>query len=297
MKEFRRFRYFYVAAKSGSFRRAAKALHVQESTLSRAIRDLEDELGASLFSRHSGGVELTFAGEIFLERTLLILQQICQTAQDVSDIGSCVHGRIHIGIFSSLASEGFLSELLTIFRKDHTGVLIKLSDGQPVDYVSAVRRFGVDVCFVAGIRDWQECEAETLWHERLFVALPEGHKITSLQIVKWADLANETFIVCEESPGPEIREFISRRITSTGHTPRIETYTLALHNLLSLVALKHGLTLVSESRTALVLPGIVYRPIVGELLPFSAVWLRQNDNPTLRRLLTTARKMSVNPAF
>ena len=56
MLEFRQIRYFLAAAEYGSFRKAALALGIQESAISRRVRDLEDELGASLFQRHNGGV-------------------------------------------------------------------------------------------------------------------------------------------------------------------------------------------------------------------------------------------------
>ena len=63
---FRHLRYFVTAAEHGSFRKAAAALGIQESTVSRRIRDLEDHLGASLFQRHNGGVMLTLAGHRLL---------------------------------------------------------------------------------------------------------------------------------------------------------------------------------------------------------------------------------------
>ena len=103
MKELRRFRYFKVVAENGSFRRAAKVLSLQESTISRAFRDLEDELGASLFHRHAGGVSLTVAGESFLQRTRIVLQQIDYDARDNSAVRRCEPGRINVGI-SALAS-------------------------------------------------------------------------------------------------------------------------------------------------------------------------------------------------
>ena len=63
--ELRHLRYFVAAAEHGSFRKAASALGIRESAVSRRIRDLEDHLGASLFQRHNGGVILTLAGQRF----------------------------------------------------------------------------------------------------------------------------------------------------------------------------------------------------------------------------------------
>ena len=61
---------------------------------------------------------------------------------------------------------------------------------------------------------------------------------------------------------------------------------------LRLVALGRGLTVTSEATTAAQFPGVMFRPIAGELLPFCAVWSPQNDNPALHRLLEMARSMA-----
>jgi hypothetical protein len=58
------------------------------------------------------------------------------------------------------------------------------------------------------------------------------------------------------------------------------------------VSLGRGLTLVSEAATAVSFPGVIYRPLLGEELSFSAVWSPRNENPAFRRMLSLARKMS-----
>ena len=107
-------RYFVAAVDYGSFRKAAAALSVQESSISRRIRDLEDELGASLFMRHAGGVRLTVAGREFLRNARHALRQIDIGVTKVAAVGRAEQGLIKVGIFSSLAS-GFLFDLLRDF--------------------------------------------------------------------------------------------------------------------------------------------------------------------------------------
>jgi DNA-binding transcriptional LysR family regulator len=74
--QFRHLRYVLATAECGSFRRAAKELEVQESAVSRRVRDLEDEICAALFIRQSSGVILTYAGKKFAEHARQILNQI-----------------------------------------------------------------------------------------------------------------------------------------------------------------------------------------------------------------------------
>lgn len=289
--ELRHLRYFIAAAEHGSFRKAGVALHVQESAVSRRIRDIEDRLGASLFQRHNGGVSLTLAGQRFLPRARKALRQVDQGARDVAVIGRSEDGRIKVGIFSSLAS-GFLSELLRVYDKEHARIRIDLVDGNPSEHVAAVRQLRIDVAFITGTTEWSGCETEQLWTERVFAVLPMDHALCGKKELDWCDLADERFIVSDAAPGPEIHDYLVQRLADLGHHPEIHVQHVGRDNLLSLVAVGRGLTLTSEATTVAKIPGMTYRPIANEVLPFCAVWSQRNDNPACRRLLSLARSMA-----
>lgn len=289
--ELRHLRYFVAAAEQGSFRQAGVALNIRESAISRRVRDLEDELGASLFLRHSGGVNLTLAGQRFLRRARTALQQIDDGAKDVAAAGRSEEGCIKVGIFSSLAS-GFLFELLRAYDKDHPSVLIELIDGNPAEHVAAVRQFQIDVAFVTGTMEWSGCDTEHLWSERVFAVLPSEHRLTVKSELHWRDLIDENFIVSDAAPGPEFHDYLMQRLADLGHRPEIRAQFVGRDNLLSMVAVGRGLTLTGEATTGAQIPGIAYRPIINETLPFSAVWSPRNDNPASRRLLSRARSMA-----
>lgn len=295
MIEVRQLRYFLAASEYGSFRKAAAAIGVQESAISRRIRDLEDRLGASLFQRHNGGVFLTLAGQRFVRHARKALRQIEHGAKDVATIGRSEDGRIKIGILSSLAS-GFLSDLLRAYDKAHAQVLIELKDGDSADHVSAIRQLRLDVAFITGTSQWLDCEIEQLWSERVFVVLPSDHPLCGKVELGWHDLVGERFIVSDGAPGPEIHDYLVQRLADLGRHPEIHTHYVGRDNLLSLVAIGRGLTVMSEAGTAAQLPGIVYRRLANEVLPFCAVWSPRNDNPACRRLLSLARSMSRSAA-
>lgn len=292
--EFRHLRYFIAAAEHGSFRKAAPAVGVQESAISRGIRDLEDRLGASLFHRHSGGVHLTFAGQRFLQRARQIVRNLGESAHDIAAAGRAENGCVRIGIYSSLAS-GFLADLLHSYGARHGKVRIELVDGNPDEHIAAIRKLDIDVAFLTGARDWPACDRASLWTERVFVVLPDRHPLAAQPELTWLDLVDEPFIVSEAAPGQEIHDHLVRELAALGRHPEIQVQSVGRDNLLPLVAMGRGLTLVSEAMTVAALPGITYRPITGELLPFSAVWSPINDNPALRRLLAMA-KAAAEPA-
>lgn len=291
--EFRHLRYFIAAAEHGSFRKAGAAIGVQEFAISRRIRDLEDRLGASLFHRHSAGVCLTHAGRRFLRRARQIIRNLGEGAHDIAAVGRGENGSVRIGIYSSIAS-GFLAELLHSYGLRHGDVRIELVDGNPDEHIAAIRQFRLDVAFLTGERDWPGCDRAHLWCERVFVVLPDQHPLAARAELTWPDLAEELFIVSEAAPGQEIHNHLVRELAALGRHPEIQVQSVSRDNLLPLVAIGRGLTLVSEAMTVALLPGITYRPIAGEILPFSAVWSPNNDNPAFRRLLSMARGASAN---
>ena len=289
--ELRHLRYVVAAAECGSFRRAAKTLEIQESAISRRIRDLEDEIGAALFVRHHAGVRLTHAGERFLVRARRALSQIGHAAIDAGSCGRGESGSVRIGIFSSLAS-GFLSDLLRTYVGANPGVRPDLVEGGPAGHIISVQRHHLDIAFLTGPPIADGCDVVHLWNERVYVALPSDHELALGSEVSWADLADRNFIISETDPGPEIHDYLIKHLADLGRHPSVERHRVGRDNLMHLVAMGQGLTLTSEATTAACFPGVVYRPLSEEILPFCAIWSPQNDNPALRRLLSLARIMS-----
>ncbi|NJO34968.1 MAG: LysR family transcriptional regulator [Rhodospirillales bacterium] len=286
--ELRHLRYVVAASKCGSFRRAALSLGVEQSAISRRIRDLEDELGASLFNRHSGGVILTNAGKKFVRHALQALSEISCAAADVGPIGRGEEGVVRIGIFSSLAS-GFLAQMLRTYCDRHGDVRIDIVEGAPSDHIVAVRMHKLDVAFVTGSPSLTDCDAAQFWTERVFVVLPDAHPLTKRKSIQWDDLRKETFILSEGDPGPEIHDFLIKHLADLGVHPTIERHRVGRDNLMQIVSFGRGVTLTSEATIATRFPGVVYRRLEGETLPFCAVWSPNNDNPAWRRMLSLAR--------
>lgn len=293
--ELRHLRYFVAVAEHGSFRKAGTALGRSQAAISRCIADLEDQIGASLFHRHTWGVSATYAGQRFLRRARKAIRTIGEGAYDVASAGRSENGRVRIGIYSSIAS-GFLADLLRDYSERHGTVRIELIDGNPDEHVAAIRQLRLDVAFITGTRDWLACERAALWSERIFAVLPDHHHLTARSELAWQDLMDEPFIVTEAAPGQEIHDYLVRELAGLGQHPEIQVQSVGRDNLLPLVAIGRGLTLVSEAMTVARFPGVAYRPISNEDLPFSAVWSASNDNPAFRRFLSMARAMAVRLA-
>ena len=226
-----------------------------------------------------------------MPRAKRALRHVHEGAGDAAVVAHGREGRIRTGIFSSIAS-GFLRELLDASAKAHPGVYVELIDGNPSEHIAAIRQLRLDLAFITGTIDWPECETEPLWTERVFVVLPNGHLLCKREELEWADLTGEKFIVSDTAPGEEIRDYLVQHLADLGRHPEINPQFVGRDSLLAFVSPERGLTLTSEATTAMQMPGISYRPMRNEILPFSAVWSAKNNNPAADKLLNLARSMA-----
>lgn len=264
---------------------------VHQSAISRRVRDLEDELGVSLFIRHSGGVELTNAGRYFLDHARHAMGRIDRATRSAGAHGCGKAGVVRIGIFSSL-SAGFIADLLRVYEQRHASIGLDVIEGAPSEHLSAVRQYKLDIAFLTGSVVPAGCEAQYLWTERVFVVLPEADELVTRTDINWQDLHDRHFIISRCDPGPEIHDYLVKHLSKLGHHPSVEYCAVGRDNLMQLVSLGKGLTLTSEATTGTTFPRVVYRLLAGEQLPFCAIWSPKNDNPALRRLLSLARVMA-----
>ena len=139
---------FTALASAGHFGRAASACHVSPSTISRNLKQLEEELGAELVLRDNRSVALTEQGQQFLQFARETLQQ-WETFQESLLVGS-QQLRGQLSIYCSVtASYSFLYDILTEFRTRHPGINIKLHTGDPAQAIERVTDGFEDIAIAA----------------------------------------------------------------------------------------------------------------------------------------------------
>ena len=275
-----------------SFRRVATVLGIRQSAVSRRVRELEDELGVSLFERHHAGVRITNAGIRFLQEARAALVQLDQAVKTATAAGSGTIGRISIGILSSLGT-GYLRDLIEVYRSRHPEVGIQMLESAAADNVAAVRKRQLDVAFIMDTTDASGCETLPLWTERMFVVLPEHHGLCERKEIEWADLRKEYLIVRQSEYDRALCDRLTRRLSDPNRGV-MQKLNVGRDTLMHLVAMGLGISLTTEATAATPFPKVVFRPIArnDELLQFSAAWLPHNDNPALRRFLSLARTLA-----
>lgn len=293
--DMRPLRFVLAAAEQMSFSAAAIALDTRVSSVSRRVRDFEDAIGVALFERTPAGVRLTDAGMRFLDEVVPALRQVEAALNNAGAAGRVEAGTVRIGIITTLAG-GFLRDLISSFRGSFEGVRLVIEDGGRRDHLRAIRSRDLDIAFITGNTPLADCDVLELWHERVHVAISKDHPLASQENLDWPQLRDERFIVATHEPGPEVHDYIVRRVADFSTYPDVTSRSVIQETLMHMVSIGEGITLVSEGWIHMAFPNLVLRPLSApeDIMPFSAVWSPQNDNPALRRFISFARTLSSN---
>ena len=285
--ELQHLRYCLASADHGSFRRAAEALLIKQSTLSRKVRELEDTIGVQLFDRSSGGVQATPIGQTFLKTARSILAQFDELLEITHNKQTNANNRLAVGFYTSL-STGNLRATLIDFRKRSHQVELSLIERSREDLVIGLRNGTVDIAIFPGETP-VAAEALPLWSERILVALPPGHVLAERDTIFWTDLRTETILLSSFDPGRELETLLMTKLVSPSDRPRIDRQEVSRGIIKSLVSAGFGISLVTESDDGASFGGLIYREVRDAAGPsrlgYTAHWRRDNSNPALVRFL------------
>ena len=290
--ELRDLRWAIVASQHRSLRQAAEALDIRQSTLSRGLRDLEFQLGATLFERTNGGTRTTVAGQEFLEAARRIVGETEAITARLKTRSRGESGRLTIGVHASLAA-GNLRATLVDHRHRFPEVETQLVDGSSEHLIAEVASSDIDVAFVAENHPGRDERSLSVWSERVVVALPEDHRLASRDIVHWSELRHEALLLPQRGPGPE---FLKLLVSKVGHPDfcRLLRHDVGLDRLLTLVGAGWGVLLSLEGSTGSVYPSVTYREVHDAdgptRLGFRAYWRQANSNPSLLPFLDMLRE-------
>lgn len=292
--DMRALRFVLAAAEQMSFSGAAGALGMKVSSVSRQVRNFEDAIGISLFERSTSGVRLTDAGSQLLDDIIPVLQMAEAVLQRAGAAGRVEEGTVKVGIITTLGG-GFLRELIATYRQSYPGVRLVIFDGGRQDHLRAIRARQLDVAFFTGNAPLAGCDVEEFWRERVHVAMSAEHPLADSNAVDWPQLRQEQFIVSSMEPGPEVHDYIVRRIADYSTYPDVSYRQVTVETLMHMVAIGEGITLVSQGWTSMSHADLTLRPLTAneDIVPFSAVWSPSSDNPALRRFLSFARELAV----
>lgn len=145
--EIRVLRYFLEIARTGNMSRAAETLHVTQPTLSKQIKDLEQELGKKLFRRGSSSVSLTDEGMLLRKRAEDILEMVDKTADEFKALDNITGGEVHIGCAESHQIK-YLAQVIKHFKKNYPLFRYHLTSGNTEQVVERLDRGLIDFAVI-----------------------------------------------------------------------------------------------------------------------------------------------------
>jgi DNA-binding transcriptional LysR family regulator len=255
----RQLRAFAAVADTGSFTAAAGRLHLTQSALSVLVRELERDLGARLFDRHTRRVLLTEAGHQLLPSVTRALAELEQAAAGVHALRDKRRGRLRLAMPQLMAST-LGARAIAAFHQRHPGVDIELHDTFTDQLVARVLSGEAELAIGVEVPSTADIERRVLLRDRHWLVCPPAHALAQRPQVRWKELQHEPFI----SPTRDFVRWLDPLLSPRGLLP-VPAYTVAhVSTALGLVAAGLGVTLVPTYGRALATAwGLVLRPLVA----------------------------------
>ncbi|WP_418648330.1 LysR family transcriptional regulator [Thauera butanivorans] len=294
--ELRHLRCFVAVAEELHFTRAAERLHIEQSPLSRTIKELEDDLGALLFERNRRGTRLTQAGVVFLEGVRRLLTMLEQARENVKAISAGYRGSLRIAV-SDGAVDPRLSSFLARCREEEPEVEIRLTEVPLAEQLRGLRTGIFEIGFAHTADLGEDIIAEPVWQDPIVLAIPTHHPLLALKEVPLEELARYPLVMCD----PQVCEGYCRELTRLLRTlerePTIVEHVASADMMLTLVGAGYGIGFTSAARVAICHhPDVVVRPLAIADAVLTTYLLRlDNTSPSMSLDRFTAR-LHAHPA-
>jgi len=282
--DLRHLRYFQAVAEELSFSRAAERLRIAQPALSRAIQEVEAQIGAQMLERNRRRVRLTPAGKILLRETGILFERWDEAMSSVRRTAAGEEGELRIGYIGP-PTQSFLGRLLHEYRRRYPLVSIHLEERTPERVWEMLAKGRLTVAFTRPVPTAEASGLRTILirKERLGVVMPTDHPLTQRSTLTWAQLSREPLIVLARREGVGMHDSILAGCRQANFSPRIAYTPSLIGTVLSYVEAGAGIGVVPECvmtpETSLCFVPI--KPVT--IVPLVFVWQKDEDTPAVQR--------------
>ncbi|WP_417565007.1 LysR family transcriptional regulator [Marinobacter sp.] len=292
--ELRHLRYFVAVGEEGNLTRAAERLFIAQPPLTRAMQQLEEEIGVELFIRKPRGLELTNGGEYFLGQARQVLDKVSAVVEDTRRIAQHRKTIFSIGFVPSV----FYGQLPLMVRRlrQNKNLEIVLHELKTREQVEALKAGKIDIGFGRLRIDDPDVEQENLFDEPIIAAIPAGHQLTR-HPPSMKELAEWPMVTFPSGPGPNFADITQGLFHRRGLKVHVSQQVNDLQTALSLVASDMGFTLVPEQVRKLNREGVEFMPLEDNNITTPVIASRrrgENPNAVMRLANTILAELVEN---
>ncbi|GAB7527413.1 LysR family transcriptional regulator [Paraburkholderia sp. 2C] len=261
--ELRHLRYFIAVAETGSLTEAAeKRLHTSQPSLSRQIRDLEDQVGVELLLRSARGVELTDAGKAFIDHARLAMAQVEAAVEAARRAAQPAKSRFALGFLTGQEMT-WLTDAMHLLREELPNIEVTVSSDYSTELAAALAHGKLDVAFMRAEPGYG-LEYKVVTREPLVVLMPSDHPLTAHKTVRPEALRHEPFIAMADK-AKVLRQVIDAWLAKSGVEVDIAQSVDNPAMVMSLIASMRAVTLIPAYVQNLMPWSVVSRPLEGDV--------------------------------
>jgi DNA-binding transcriptional LysR family regulator len=293
--ELRHLRYFVAVADELNFTRAAKKLRVAQPSLTRQIRNLEDELSVRLLDRSQSRVSLTEEGRSFLIDARRLVALSLESVQAVQRFSRGESGQLNLGYLFKFNFD-LLPATLATFYLTCPEIAVNLFDMSPAEQLRALEARKIDLGFVglrprAAGQNMPALTWECVARHKVVVVLPAQHPLAKKRSVLLRDLKAFFFVALSEQTHPGSHDWLRTLCEEAGFTPRILQDVELEAGIMAFVAEGLGVTLAREQIKNLPHPGVVFRPLaMATKADYWIAWHSGNRSRALAQYIEIVKK-------
>ena len=285
--ELRHLRYFVAVADAGNLTMAAqRMLHTSQPSLSRQIRDLEDEVGAPLLTRRARGIDLTPAGRVFLEHARSVLLQVEAATKAARRVADPAKPCFSMGFLTGHELT-WMPVALQILRDELPNIDVMISSQYSPLLAEDLSKGKIDAAFLRREQGVPDLAFRPLVKEPLVVVLPSDHRLAARKAISPQNIVGETFVTVSDT-APVLRGVIDNYLKRSGIeiTPAHEADHVTMG--MSLIASTRGVGLLPAYALNFLPSSITSRPLKGDAPTVELVlgYKKSNKSPILKLLLS-----------
>lgn len=241
--DIRTLRYFVEVVKQQSFTRAAETLFVTQPTISKMLKQLEEELDRPLLMREGRQLLLTDSGQAVYNRGLTILDEFRQLEAELEDIGSLKKGRLRLGIPPMVGTQ--VADLISEFRRQYPGIELLIAEFGGLTVQQAVLSGELDVALTALTNETDaSVNIQPLFSHPLYAVTPRAAPWLRRKAVTLAEIGEWPVLIYNEDFA--LHRHLIRAFQQEGISPQIAVRSGQWDFLASMVAAGIGIAILPE---------------------------------------------------